>query len=79
MHGTVTREQEEETWQKTLRVGGGVGSENTTQEILRLQMKLKGEDKMRVKAGGYTIAVVELKYMLYLISLTALICKFKHN
>ena len=44
-----------------------------TQEILRLQMKLKGENIMGVMAEGCIIAVIECKCKLYLISLTALI------
>lgn len=70
-------------WQKTSGVGagggGGLGSENTTQEILKLQMRLKGENIMGVKAEGYTVAVIELKCTLCLISLTALICCFKSS
>lgn len=43
------------------------------QEMLRHQMRLKGESIMGVKAEGYIIAVIELKCTLYLISLIALI------
>lgn len=60
-------------WHKT----SGLGSENVTQEILRLQTRLQGENIMGVKAGGYIIAVIELKCIVHLISLTALICWFK--
>lgn len=39
-------------------------------------MRLKGENVMGVKAGGYMMAVIELKCIVSLISLTALICWF---
>lgn len=55
------------------KLPGGVGRETMVQEILRHQMRLKGESKMGVKAEGYIIAVKELKCTLCLISLTALI------
>lgn len=61
---------------ENLRSGRWVGSKNTVQEILRLEMRLQGENIMGVKAGGYTLAVTELKCTSYLISLTFLICCF---
>lgn len=70
---TMTHQQKEKVWYKT----SGVRSENMTQEILRFQMVLQGENKMGVKVGGYITTVIELKCIVYLISLTALIGWFK--
>lgn len=50
-----------------------------TQEIRRLQMGLKGQYIIGVKAGGCITAVIELKCIVHLISLTALICWFKSS
>lgn len=78
MPRTMTHQQKEENVAENLRGGRWVGSEIMTQEILRLQMKLKGENIMGVKAEGYIIAVIEFKCT-YLISLTASICWFKSS
>lgn len=61
MPRTVTHLQKEENVAENFRGGRGLGSENPPQEILRLQMRLKGENIMGVKAEGYTIAVIQLK------------------
>lgn len=65
--------RKKKVWHQT----SGVGSENMTREILRLQMGLKGENTMGLKAGGYLTAVIEPKCIVCLISLTALIGWFK--
>lgn len=74
-----------DTWTEIRKCGRrlqgrkGVEREIMTQEILRLQMRLKGENIMGVTAEGYIIAVIEHTCKLYLISLTTLIWWFKSS
>lgn len=70
---TMTYQQTEENVAQNFRLG----NENETQEILRLQDEARGRKYNGRQGSRLHYTVIELKCIVYLISLTALICWFK--